>query len=265
MAPSAPRKGSLAFVPSKHCKKEIPSNIKTNNTGIAYSYFVKLGMTRISVGESLVPTTVLEQVPMQKIGLVYYDAEDNHTVKEKAIKAKIRVSLDYSTLNHPRKNTLAARRSKPIFKEIPYNGTVAEAQEYYAKFEKYLNNSDFVMDVPEKTYMDIIGVTKGHGFTGPVKRRGVRLQTRKASQKRRHTGALGTREPGKLDFKRPLAGQDGNARRTVLNVCLLKVQKQSMSFHGYGQSTQPLIFLKGSVPGPTLRTLAVRTAIRKCI
>lgn len=248
--PHAPRKGSLAYVPTKHSKEQIVSCIKTKpEPGLAYRYYVKTGMIRRKVQGSVLGLSVLEQIPLCKEAIVYYNNNNQRTTKDKAVRANILVRLNYSQLSHPRKDK---KQQKATRKEIPYYGTLDDAENLDVNLSK------------EFTTVDVIGITKGKGFTGPVKRKGIKLQVHKANGKRRHAGALGTREPGKLSFRTPLAGQMGHARRTILNLHCVGSTDQKLHFPHYGWTRKKLLLIKGAVSGPIKGTVAVRSAIR-CI
>ena len=70
---------------------------------------------------------------------------------------------------------------------------------------------------------DVLAVTKGKGFQGPVKRWGVKLLTHKNSKHRRATGNTGPFTPGYIRNTVPLAGQTGYHQRTEFNKRVVKV------------------------------------------
>lgn len=109
-------------------------------------------------------------------------------------------------------------------------GSMEERMEYAAciigknvSVSKFAGTGDMV---------DVLAVTKGKGFQGPVKRWGVKLLTHKNSKHRRATGNTGPFTPGYIKSTVPLAGQVGYHQRTEFNkriVKLVRVQDQIRS------------------------------------
>ncbi|NLL91998.1 MAG: 50S ribosomal protein L3 [Ruminococcaceae bacterium] len=90
--------------------------------------------------------------------------------------------------------------------------------------------------------IDVVGVSKGKGYAGPVKRWGVRTLKRShgTGPVARHMGAIGAAaSPAKVFKGRKMAGQLGAERVTVQNLKVVKVDAENN-----------LIAIKGAVPGP---------------
>jgi large subunit ribosomal protein L3 len=89
--------------------------------------------------------------------------------------------------------------------------------------------------------VDVVGVSKGKGFQGVIKRHGHHGFDASHGTKTHHRrpGSMGqAADPAKTFKNRLLPGQMGNKRTTVQNLEVLKVD-----------ADQQLVFLKGSVPG----------------
>jgi large subunit ribosomal protein L3 len=122
----------------------------------------------------------------------------------------------------------------------------------------------------EGEFLDVLGVTKGKGFQGHIKRWGVKLQPRKNSKHRRMIGTLGPHNPSFVTFRIPQSGQVGFHRRTQLNMRILKIVKDPRSepisplggWPHYGEVRSSCVVLHGSLPGPAKRLLRFRTPIR---
>ncbi len=154
--------------------------------------------------------------------------------------------------------------------ELGLGGASSEEKKEYAL--SLLGKDLSVADViKEGSFVDIIGVTKGKGWQGPIKRFGVSKQRRKATGKQRHVGTLGPFKPGYVQYTAPQAGQMGLHKRTELNKWVLKVGKAeeakdinpSAGWPHYGLVKNDFILIKGSVPGPAKRVLRFRWAARK--
>ncbi|CAN5777379.1 50S ribosomal protein L3 [soil metagenome] len=89
--------------------------------------------------------------------------------------------------------------------------------------------------------VDVVGVSKGKGFQGVIKRHGHHGfdATHGTKTHHRRPGSMGqAADPAKTFKNRKLPGQTGNHRTTVRNLEVVKVD-----------ADQQLVFIKGSVPG----------------
>ena len=107
--------------------------------------------------------------------------------------------------------------------EVKVGGNPSEALEYAASL---LGKEVHITDVFNGVeYVDAIGVTKGKGTQGPVKRFGIKILHRKARKGRRRVGSLGAWNPASVTYRTPSAGQMGFHRRTILNLKVVKVER----------------------------------------
>jgi large subunit ribosomal protein L3 len=154
-------------------------------------------------------------------------------------------------------------KKKPEVFEIALGGS-AEEQMKYA--QEILGKEIKISDVfKEGDVIDVISVTKGKGFAGPMKRFGVKGQGRKAQQMERHTSPLGQNEPGKVRWTVPQAGQMGFNKRTELNKRILKIANGfdiKGDFLKYGKVSGDCLLLDGSIPGARKRLIRLRFAMR---
>ncbi|MAZ62387.1 MAG: 50S ribosomal protein L3 [Euryarchaeota archaeon] len=117
--------------------------------------------------------------------------------------------------------------------------------------------------------IDVVGITKGKGFQGVVKRFGVKLLSHKNSKKRRQIGNMGDFGTGYVRKTIRQAGQMGYHQRTELNKRVLRISNSDESdvtpaggFLHYGEVTNPYMIIQGSLPGPAKRLLRFRDAVR---
>ncbi len=106
----------------------------------------------------------------------------------------------------------------------------------------------------EGDHVDVSGISKGHGFQGPVKRCGAhRLkETHGTGPVHRHAGSMGSSASPSRIFKGHIgAGQMGNERVTVLNLDVVKVDPDLN-----------LIAVRGAVPGPKGGIVEVRSTVK---
>ena len=106
----------------------------------------------------------------------------------------------------------------------------------------------------EGEFIDVIGTMKGRGYSGVVKRHN--FATLKESHGShffvRHAGSIGSRKPQHTLRGTRMSGQYGNARITVQNLEILRVDAE-----------KNLLYVKGAVPGPNRGLLYLRTAKKR--
>jgi len=169
-------------------------------------------------------------------------------------------------------------KKKPEVMEYAIGGDDVKAKFDYAKEKigKELRASEVLH---EGELLDVIGVTKGKGTQGPVKRWGVKIQFHKAQRagKARHIGNLGPWHPTRVMWTVPLAGQMGFHHRTEFNKRLIAIGENGIlhlgdkkeveitpkgGFPHYGVIRSDFLLISGTVPGPFKRIVRVRPAIR---
>jgi len=157
-------------------------------------------------------------------------------------------------------------KKKPEVFEIHINGSL-ENQINIAK-EKLGKEIDVSEVFSETDLVDTIGVTKGHGFQGAVKRWGVKLLAKKSEKVKRKAGNLGAWHPHKVQWTVPQAGQMGFFRRTEYNKQIFKIDNPTEELNNggwknYGVIKSKYIMVSGSVQGPSKRLIVLREALRK--
>ena len=91
-------------------------------------------------------------------------------------------------------------------------------------------------------FVDVTGISKGHGFQGVVKRHGaaIKRMTHGGGPVHRHQGSLGSgTDPSRIFKGRDGAGQMGNVQVTVQNLDIVQVDTEL-----------GLIAVRGAIPGP---------------
>ena len=99
-------------------------------------------------------------------------------------------------------------------------------------------------------HVDVIGTSKGRGFTGTVKRHGFSggPKTHGQSDRHRAPGSIGgTTYPGRVMKGTKMAGHWGAERVTVRNLEVVRVDPE-----------RHLLFLKGAVPGGSRGLIQIR-------
>ncbi len=122
--------------------------------------------------------------------------------------------------------------------------------------------------IKDGSFLDVSSVTKGQGFTGSVKRFGVKIYPVHASKSRRKAGNLGAESMAKVQFTVPQHGRLGFNSRVEYNKFVLKIVKEpaeiniKSGYKRYGNVTKTALVLKGSTPGSIGRLIVMRKALR---
>lgn len=98
--------------------------------------------------------------------------------------------------------------------------------------------------------VDVVGVSKGKGFTGVVKRHnfsGVGGATHGQHDRQRHPGSIGqASDPARVFPGIKMAGRSGNERNKIKNLTIAKIFSESN-----------LMMVTGSIPGPNGRFVEI--------
>ncbi len=158
-------------------------------------------------------------------------------------------------------------KKKPEIMEVKVDGGSVKEQFEYAK--SLLGKTVSVTDVfKEGQLVDVVSVTKGKGFQGPVKRWGIKILPRKSRKTKRGVAAIGPWKPPRVLYTVPRAGQMGYHQRTEYNKRILKMGLDGKAvspkggFLRYGHVRGTYVILDGSVPGPVKRLLRMRYPAR---
>jgi large subunit ribosomal protein L3 len=201
----------------------------------------KLGMTSVyDENGTAVPVTVIEAGPC--VVVQRKDNEkDGYVAVQLGFEDQKEQRLNKPSLGHFKKAGVDAKR---ILKEFRVEGGAE------------LNVGD-VVDAnafAEVNYVDIIGIGKGCGYQGVVKRYG--FGGGRASHGGgwvRRPGSIGMREhPGRTFKNKKMPGQRGAKRVTTQNLKVIQVRPQ-----------ENLILVKGSVPGANGDIVTIKEALKK--
>ena len=101
--------------------------------------------------------------------------------------------------------------------------------------------------------VDVTGITKGHGYTGAIKRWNLAKlrMTHGVGPVHRQSGSMGVIDPARIFKNKKMAGQYGNEQVTVLNLNVVKID-----------SEKNLIAVKGAVPGAKGGIVFIRDSVK---
>jgi large subunit ribosomal protein L3e len=126
--------------------------------------------------------------------------------------------------------------------------------------------------------IDTIGVTKGKGFQGVIKRWGVRQLPRKTNKGTRKVACIGAWHPSRVMYSVARAGQMGYHRRTQINCAVygigngtqpvttdfdltVKTINPMGGFVRYGNVVNDYVMVKGPITGPSKRVVTLRKSL----
>ena len=291
----SPRKGSLQFWPRKRAAKFLPTtNWNAINSTSKLKGFIayKAGMASAFVqddtadsmtkGKKIIrPVTILEVPTMKILSARFY--KDNKVQTEilatnldKELKRKLKLpkvqhkldsvkTEDYDDLRVIAYSVVkkTGLKKKPDVLEIGLEGSYEEKLEFVKEnFGKEISFLDFFN---KDELVDIRGLTKGKGFSGPVKRFGIQLKSQKSEKGRRRPGSIGPWHPARVIFRVPMAGQLGMFTRVVYNSKIIDLGEAKDKFKNiknYGDVKTNYVVILGSIQGSAKRQVVLTKAIR---
>ncbi len=201
----------------------------------------KLGMTQIfdEVG-NVIPVTLIEAGPCvvtqkktvendgyEAIQLAYQEAKEKHMTK--------------AELGHFKKVGISPKRHLKEFR-----------LEDCSAFEAGSVVSVDTFAAGEK--VDITGISKGHGYTGSIKRwnHHILRMTHGTGPVHRQPGSMGANStPSRIYKNKKMAGQWGNEQITILNLAVVKID-----------ADKNIIAVKGAVPGAKGGIVFIRDSVK---
>ena len=101
--------------------------------------------------------------------------------------------------------------------------------------------------------VDVTGITKGHGYTGAIKRWNLHLlgKTHGIGPIHRQSGSMGVIDPARIFKNKKMAGQYGNEQVTVQNLKVVKIDAE-----------KNLIAIKGAIPGAKDGIVFIRDSVK---
>ena len=192
-----------------------------------------------------------------------YDADKAIVDLEEKVKEadELRLSL------YSQPKLTAVPKKKPDLMEVKIGGGKIENQFKFAK--DLLGKEIKISDVfKEADLIDTIGVSKGKGFQGVVRRYGIKILPRKSRKTVRGVGSIGPWKPARVSYTVPRSGQMGFHHRTEYNKRILKIgiDPTEIAIQGgivnYGIIKGDYILVEGTIPGSSKRLIKMRNSIR---
>ena len=201
----------------------------------------KIGMTQVYDAQNvLVPVTVVEAGPCAIVQVKTTEIDGYNAVQLGFTTKKIK-NTSKAELSHAKKAGL--EQPPRVLGEVRLTETPT------AKLGDVLNVGIF----QEGQLVDVIGVTKGKGFQGVVKRfRVAGGPAAHGSMFHRRIGSIGMRQtPGRTWKNQRMPGHMGTLQRTMQNLRVVKII-----------ADKNLILVKGAIPGANGDDVIVRSALK---
>ncbi|MBE6618540.1 MAG: 50S ribosomal protein L3 [Ruminococcaceae bacterium] len=205
----------------------------------------KIGMTQIFDEKgNVIPVTVIEAGPCVVSQVKTLDTDGYEAIQlgfeAVAQTKKGEYKANKPALGHFKKNDLQPKKHLKEFRLDDISGY---------KIGDTVTADIFVAG--EK--VDVTGITKGHGYTGAIKRWNLHKlrMTHGVGPVHRQSGSMGVIDPARIFKNKKMAGQYGNEQVTVLNLDIAKIDAE-----------KNIIAVKGAVPGARGGIVFIRNTVK---
>lgn len=225
----------------------------------------KIGMSQIYDEKGLaVPVTVMEVGPNTVLQVRSAELDGYHAVQlgylDKKRKSAIRAERGHVANLESKRAKTAAASGKPLREKAN-----CEPQRFIREFrteaapEQKVGEKLTVKSFEGINAVDVIGITKGRGTTGVMKRynfgglpasHGVKRHHRAAGSQAAHATDRGN--SGKKKKGKKMAGQYGNERVTIRNLRVVRIDEENN-----------LLLVRGAIPGGNNGFVMVRPTNKK--
>ncbi len=204
----------------------------------------KVGMTQVfeDTGKAI-PATVIEAGPCPIVQVKTQERDGYQAVQLGFGKRK------ENKCNSPRRGQFAKAGIEPV--QILREFTVDTLED--VSVGDTVDASLF----SEGELVDVTGTSKGHGFTGVVKRYGFAggRKSHGGEQDLRRSGSIGASATPSRVFKgKRMPGRYGAKRHTVQNLQVIQADAE-----------RNLLVVKGGIPGPTNGFILIRKAVKRSV
>lgn len=217
---------------------EVPSNMKKAILG------TKVGMTQLFLEDGrVVPVTVVEAGPCTVV--------QKKTVERDGYSA---IQVGFKTLSESRAKKLKNKPEQGHFKKAGVAATRYLREFRLDDAQNYEVGQSIGVDVFAKgDSIDVVGTSKGKGYTGPILRWNQHTgPMAHGSKYHRGVGSLSANsDPSRVFKNKHMAGQWGHERVTVQNLEVVRVDGE-----------RNLLFVKGALPGPNGGLLMIRDSVK---
>ncbi len=204
----------------------------------------KLGMTQIfSEDGRAIPVTVVQAGPCV-VAQVRTQERDGYAAVQLGFGEK-----KESRVNKPMKGHFAKSGVAPVRHLVEFRTDDAASYE--------VGSSVTVERFTAGEHVDVVGVSKGKGFAGVMKRHNFagKEDSHGTQRKHRSTGSIGAgTTPGRVFKGMKGPGHMGHERTTVLSLEVVETDLE-----------RNLLLIKGAIPGPNGGLIMIRNAVKRTV
>ena len=204
----------------------------------------KIGMTQIFLADGrLVPVTVVEAGPCTVTQV--------KTVETDGYEA---VQVGFGALTEERAKKLKTKPELGHFEKAGVEATRFLREFRFEDISTYkVGDKITVEQFAEGDKIDVSGISKGHGYTGPIQRWNMHTGPMgHGSKYHRGVGSLSANsDPSRVFKGKRMAGQYGSENVTVLNLEVVRVDVE-----------RNLLLVKGALPGANGCLLKIRDSVK---
>ena len=204
----------------------------------------KVGMTQLFLEDGrVVPVTVVEAGPCTVV--------QKKTVERDGYSA---IQVGFKTLSESRAKKLKNKPEQGHFKKAGVAATRYIREFRLDDAQNYEVGQLINVDVFAKgDSVDVVGTSKGHGYTGAILRWNQHTgPMAHGSKYHRGVGSLSANsDPSRVFKNKHMSGQWGHERVTVQNLEVVRVDGE-----------RNLLFVKGALPGPNGGLLMIRDSVK---
>ncbi|MBE4704278.1 50S ribosomal protein L3 [Spiroplasma platyhelix] len=196
----------------------------------------KLGMSQVFLSNGqLVPVTVIEIQPNLVSQVKTGENEKYNSLQLSTFDLRLNLTNKAVAGHFKKVDSQPKRFVKEIRNMAGFNvGDIINASDVFTAGE----------------FVDVTGTSKGKGFQGRIKRfNQTRGPMGHGSGLHRQMGSTGSIAANRVFKNQPMPGQMGNAKRTISNLEIIKVEEK-------------YILVKGSVPGPKKGFVVIKEAVK---
>ena len=201
----------------------------------------KLGMTQVFAPDGrVIPVTVVEAGPCPIVQVKTLE-RDGYTALKLGFDETTEKALNKPQLGQFKKAGVAPQK---VLKEVRYDDVSAYSVGQAVKCDVFAAGDK----------VDVSGVTKGHGFTGVIKRwNNHRLkETHGVGPVHREVGSMGANSTPSRVFKgKKMPGQYGHENVTIQNLEIVKVDVERNA-----------LLIKGAIPGPGKSIVTIKESVK---
>merc|ERR1712000_66024 len=288
----APRHGSLAFLPRKRAArhrgkvKSFPKDDPKKPVHLTATMGYKAGMTTVvrdldrpgakaNKKEVVEAVTVIDTPPMIVVGLVGYIETPRGLRSLSTVWAE---HLGDEVKRRFYKNWYKSK--KKAFTKYAKQHSENSGASVTRELERIKKYCTVVRVFEQDEMIDVIAVTKGHGFNGVTARWGTKKLPRKTHKGLRKVACIGAWHPSHVQWTVARAGQMGYHHRTSVNHKIYRIGKADAEdnastplditkkritplggFVRYGEVNNDFVMVKGSVPGVKKRVMTLRKSM----